>query len=353
VLTPRITSPAPRDVWRSVLAADPNGVASQTPEWTDWLCRTRGYQDASRLYEFPDGRQLVLPLVARSLLGIRVSEESMPYGFGYGGVLVSGGDPRPEEAAAVLADLGRRPVAVISLFPLPTTSDLWAGVAPRGALRVPYRGQVLDLQGGYEGVFAKRFAKDTRKKIRRAQRADLKVRETPDAGVPAAFMEVNERSVQRWARDRGQPLWLARLVERRRNRVGQLATATATLGSMCVGFSAHRDGAPVAAYISLLSGEQAFGWMSAIDRGPADETYAGYLLQSLAIEDACAKGCTTFLMGESDPGSGVDSFKRGFGATTYEYEALRFERVPLTATDKALRRALAWVLSRRPGTGDH
>jgi hypothetical protein len=347
--TPRITSPAPRAVWRSALAADPNAVASQTPEWSDWLARTRGYEDASRLYEFPDGRQLVLPLVARRVLGVRVSEESMPYGFGYGGVLVAGGEPRPDEAAAVLADLSRRPVAVTSLFPLPTTSDLWSDLAPRSAVRVPYRGQVLDLRGGFEEVFAKRFTKDTRKRIRRAQRAELKVRRTPDDTMLAAFTELNDRSVQRWARDRGQPSWLARLVERRRDRAGQLATATATLGSMCVAFAAYRNGEPVAAFAALHAGEHALGWMSAIDRGPADETYAGYLLQSLAIEDACARGRSVFLMGESDPGSGVDSFKRGFGATTLTYSALRFERLPLTAADTALRRAVGWVLGRRPG----
>ncbi len=44
--------PAPRDVWREVLAADPDAVVTQSPEWTDALA-TRGYTDASRLSSSP------------------------------------------------------------------------------------------------------------------------------------------------------------------------------------------------------------------------------------------------------------------------------------------------------------
>ena len=97
----RVVSPAPRAAWREVLHADPTALPSQTPQWTDWLCRTRGYRDASRLYEFAGGRRLLLPLLARGTAGA-LSEESMPHGAGYGGPLVAGGRPTPEEARAIL-----------------------------------------------------------------------------------------------------------------------------------------------------------------------------------------------------------------------------------------------------------
>ena len=59
----RVTSPAPRDPWEAALARDPNALVSHTPAWIDCLCAFRGYEDASRLYELPGGRSLVLPMV--------------------------------------------------------------------------------------------------------------------------------------------------------------------------------------------------------------------------------------------------------------------------------------------------
>ena len=58
-----VTSPAPRDLWQEMAAADPLGLVSQTPAWIDTICATGHYCDASRLYEMADGRQIILPLV--------------------------------------------------------------------------------------------------------------------------------------------------------------------------------------------------------------------------------------------------------------------------------------------------
>src|ERR1700712_1260739 len=121
---PAVVSPVPRDVWRAVLAADPDAVATQSPEWADAL-PPRGYADASRLYELADGRRLVLPLAARRRAGVTVSEESWPYGWGYGGGGGGGGGPPRGGARIVLDDLRRRPAVLRAVVPMPLRGQVW------------------------------------------------------------------------------------------------------------------------------------------------------------------------------------------------------------------------------------
>jgi hypothetical protein len=328
-----------------VLDADPLAVPTQTPAWLDLTCRAIGGSDASRMYEYPDGRRLVLPMVARRRAGLWVTEESLPYGFGYGGLLAEGGEPTERDMRMVLTDLGRRPAVRRALTPNPLASDAWSGVTPPGVVRVEYLSYVLDLEGGFEAAFP-RYRSDMRRNVKKAEKQSLDVRVVRDASLVDVFAGLNAQSVDRWAHQRGQPLWIAHAVERHRDRVGQLRLALAEPGLECVGWTAHSNGVPVAAYVALFDRRSAFFWMSAMDKDLANPTRAGALLQSLAIEHACAAGIRWFHLGESDPGSGVARFKEGFGAVPVHQECLRFERVPLTAAEAQLRAAVG-RLSRR------
>ena len=99
-----ITSPAPRAAWDELARADRDVLVTQTPAWTDCLCSVTGARDVSRLYEFGDGRRLVMPLVRPSRRPARVAaEKSFPNAWGFGGLV--GPEPRVEEVQAVLADL--------------------------------------------------------------------------------------------------------------------------------------------------------------------------------------------------------------------------------------------------------
>src|ERR1700754_1674354 len=158
----RITSPVPRDDWRTVLAADPDAGPTQLPDWLDGLCRARGSVDASKLYELPDGRRLVLPMAARAAAGVRFSEESLPYGWGYGGVLVEGGGLSADDCGVVLADLARRPGFRRAVVPAPGVGGVWQAAAPPNAVRVPHLTQVLDLDGGFSTVWESRFHRQAR-----------------------------------------------------------------------------------------------------------------------------------------------------------------------------------------------
>ena len=96
----RVSAPVPAGVWRRVAAADPSTMPFQTPIWRDCVCAGSGWQDASRLYELPGGRQLVMMAARRSRRGLPAVEASWPHGWGTGGVLAPGG-VRPDEADLV------------------------------------------------------------------------------------------------------------------------------------------------------------------------------------------------------------------------------------------------------------
>ncbi|WP_067499394.1 GNAT family N-acetyltransferase [Actinoplanes sp. TFC3] len=334
-----VVTPAPRSVWEGALAADPDAVVTQSPQWLAGLSRARGYTDASRLYEFEDGTRIVVPLAARAWAGVPVAQESWPYGWGYGGALVAAGRMTDRHAGAMLADLARQPVLRTGVVPMPLASGLWEAGAPRGVHRVPYLTQILDLAGGFPAVWSQRYRTEVRRHVRRAGRVTLDVYRDHRHGL-AAFSVLHRLAVDRWARQRGQPLWAARLLARQRNADGELAAAAAALGESCVIWSAYWHGEPVAASVVLHRGRHALGWVSAAHRMLAKETSATYLLSSLAIETACAAGAGYFHLGESDPGSGVEAHKAQFGAEAVRYHALRWERLPLSAGERRLRSAV-------------
>ncbi|WP_433787497.1 GNAT family N-acetyltransferase [Actinomycetospora sp. CA-101289] len=354
----RVTSPAPRAVWATAFAADPHAVPSQSPQWADCLAATRGRVDASRLYELPDGRALVLPLAGRQVAGVRVAEDSWPYGWVYGGALSTEGPVTEADAAIVLADLVRRPVVRTGVVPMPMTGPSWTSAADGLGVpvqRVPYLSQSLALDGGFDHVWAKRYRKQARRWIKKAGASGLDVAEYAGShALPAVavFADLYRQSIDRWAADMGRPLPIARAHARLQDRPGHLARVVRGLGDMVRVWTAHRAGEPVSVLVVLEHGPHSFGWLAAMDVRLGAETNAGHLLQSLAIESACAAGRDWFHMGESAPGSGVERFKTSFGAVPMPYEALFTERLPLTAADRALRRAVTAVTTRRRRSTD-
>jgi lipid II:glycine glycyltransferase (peptidoglycan interpeptide bridge formation enzyme) len=95
------------------------------------------------------------------------------------------------------------------------------------------------------------------------------------------------------------------------------------LGDACRIWIAWVDGRPAAAVICLVHGNAASYWRGCIDEELASKTRASYLVQKLAIEDACRSGCTTYHMGETGKSASLGQFKEGFGARPHAYEEFR------------------------------
>jgi hypothetical protein len=328
-----------------VLASDPWALVSQTPAWLDCVCAAGRYADATRAYRTSDGRELVLPLARiRHLPDAAGVESSMPFGWGAGGVVSAGGRVRPGDVAALAADLEARRLLRIAIRPSPSADPAWAAAMPSDVVRTRHMSQALDLSGGFEHVWSRRFSSNVRRACRRAERLGLTVESDSSGRLVDTFDRLYRTSVARWASQQHEPERLAQWRARRRDPRLKFAVVAERLGEACRVWVARREGEPVAAIIVLAHGEHSTYWRGAMDRALVSGTGANELLHRLAIEDACASGRRWYHMGESAPGSSLARFKRGFGAVEQPYSGYRMERLQLTSADALLRRQVKRVL---------
>ena len=335
------TSPAPRERWRAVYAEDPNALLYHAPEWVDVL-RSFGYEDASRFYELPDGRCAVLPMVRKRMLGRLTREASFPPAWGMGGVIATGG-LQASDLAAVFADLAARRVARITLRPNPLNAAVWEAAKPRGAVSVPRLAHVLELEGGFDHVWRKRFTGNARTAVRKAERSGLRVECDTSGSLLSVFYELFERSLERWAEQQHEPRALARWRGHRRDPLRKIEAMADRLGEGCRLWMAWLDDRP-AASILVVQGASANYIRGAMDKELAGPTRANYLLHRLAIEDACAAGCSHYHMGETGASASLAQFKTRFGAQPHHYAEYHLEALPITALDRSLRSAVKRVI---------
>jgi hypothetical protein len=341
--TVQVRTPAPRSQWEAALASDPSAVVSQTPAWTECICAFGGYEDASRLYELPGGRRLVLAMVRRRHLPGPLSwDASLPPHWETGGIVAPGG-LRTEDLAMVFRDLARRPVVRTSLRPGPLDASTWAAARPPGALVIPHLAHVLELDGGFGRVWKKRFAGTTRTAVRKAEQSGLTVERDRSGKLVPALYELFQLSLDRWAHQQHEPLPLARWRGRRRDPVRKFELIAQMLGEACRVWVAWHAGEPAAALV-VLQGTNASYIRGMMNKELAGPTRANYLLHQLAIEEACEAGCRHYHMGESGSSAGLAQFKTRFGARPHPYAEYRIERLPITAVDRRARQAVKRVI---------
>jgi hypothetical protein len=323
-------------------------MPTQAPEWIDSLCANGVYRNATRLYEMPDGRQAILPLVQRTgVVGGRARLESMPTSWGYGGLIAPDG-VTAGLAGAVLDDLQRPLVGRVVLRPNPLHAAAWAEAAAgrRWVTEVPRRAHVLDLAGGFDVAWRERFRSPTRTKVRRAQRLGVVVRTGTAGELLGVFHDLLLRSFDRWAEQQHEPHWLARLRGRRRDPAEKFHTIAARLGERFRVSVAWYGGEPAAAILVLRNANVAHYTRGAMDKPLAAACFANYLLHKVAVEDACKNGCQTYHMGESGTAIGLSQFKGHFGAMCRPYAEYKIEHVPLSRMEhfakKSVKRAIGF-----------
>jgi Acetyltransferase (GNAT) domain len=328
---PSLTCPAPRDVWSELVDASPEALAFHTPSWIDALCASGRYEDASRLHETFGGEPLVVPLVRRRGVPRALAvEASLPYGWGFGGVLAA--QPlHARDLTAVVAELAAERRLRLSLRPNPLLAPLWDAAASAGATRVPRTAHVLDLADGFVEVWERRFRGRTRTKVRKGEKSGLEIECDRAGALVDDFYGLYVRSVDRWARRSREPLALARARARRREPREKLARVARHLGEACEIWLARLEGRPVAGIVVLRSRLAASYWRGAMDAELAGPTCANYLLHARAIEAACQVGCRSYHMGETAPSSPLAQFKRSLGAREHAYAEYRFGSLPLGA----------------------
>ena len=331
-----VTSPAPRDLWQEMAAADPLGLVSQTPAWIDTICATGHYCDASRLYEMADGRQIILPLVREAgRPAFLATAASFPAAWGMGGV-VSRTPVTVADLALIFADLQQSALLRILVRPNPLTNELWAAAAPAGVIKTTRCAHVLDLSSGFDHIWTKRFDSNTRNKVRKGERSGLVVECDTTGRLAPVFYGLLEQSFERWGEQQHEPRWLARWRGHQRDPLSKFETMSQRLGTACRIWVAWANGEPAAAIV-VVQGANAHYTRGAMNKALAGPTNANYLLQRVAIEDACQAGCRAYHMGESGTSAALAHFKSRFGAVEVPYADYRLEKLPITRWDQQMR----------------
>jgi len=332
----QVTSPAPRAAWLEALDADPEALVTQTPTWLDFVCAAGRYEDASLLFEWTDGRRLVLPMARRRGQPARWAPVvSYAESWGMGGVVGSGAMD-PDAIADIFQYLSTQPAIRASIRPNPRAAEAWAAACPPGAVTIPRRAHVLDLEGGFDKVWSRRFTGVARTAVRKAERSGLVVERDTTGRLLPVFYELFQQSIDRWAGLQHEPRALAHWRAQRRDPFQKLQTMARWLGDACRVWVAWSDGRP-AASIVVLQGPNADYIRGAMDKQLAGPTRANYLLHRLAIEEACRDGCRMYHMGESGESPTLGQFKSRFGAEALPYAEYRLERIPLTSIEQSLR----------------
>ena len=328
---PAVTTPVPPAVWESLYRSDENAVVSQSPTWRDAVFASGRYQDASVLYEFPSGRQVVMPMARRRRQPSQATAvASWPQVWGIGGPITQGGKVSPAEAAVVLGDVARRGTLAAAITLRHDADKAWLSQARQ--FHVEEHGCcVVDLAGGFDQVWQHSFRSSTRRAVRKAERSGLEVEVDRSGRLLDVFYDLYQKSLVRWAAAQHEPLWFTRL---RMNRVSyttprHLALVARHFGADCATWVAWYKGQPAAANIILRSGAYAKYWRGAMDKEIAAPVRANDLLHRLAIEEACQEGYRFYDMGGAEPGSSLTRFKVNLGATHLYTHELRAERLPV------------------------
>lgn len=325
-----------------MVEADPLCFVYQTPTGIDAICAAHNAIDESRLYELPDGRRLLLPLHRPRRLPAFLSSVRTPK---IGGLLASD-TLRSTDIEMILSDLQDLPFLRKLVRPTALQAEQWIDAAPPNATRKECYSHVIDLDGGFARVWQEKFNSQARRGVRKAEKAGLQIEQGNAQTLLTPMYGLIERSIERWAADRGEPLLLARWRAQRSNSLDKLRRTFGTFGDSCRIWMASIDAQPAAAII-VLFGRNAHYTRGAMDKELSGPTRASFLLQKLAIEEACARGCRYYSMGETGTSTSLARFKEHFGASSYRYPEYRYERIPFTQWEARMRRLAKFVIGPR------
>ncbi|MDQ5852787.1 MAG: GNAT family N-acetyltransferase [Chloroflexota bacterium] len=327
-----------RERWEAVVRTDANVNILQTPIWCDCICHSEGLEDVTRSYESPDGRLIVLPLVRDRRLPMQLKvQSSWPGPWGSCGLLATEGRIIANDVIQIIKDL-QACNALRTSVPVPRMADgqLWEALVPADVIRDSRKTHMLDLSGGFDNVWRKRFAGAVRTAVRKAERLGITVESDTTGRLLPVFDALYRMSVDRWAKARSHPLAIARLLASRREPFRKFRIVADLLGEACEVHIAWLGGKPLAGTIILTHGAVATYWRGAMDIERAAGTGANELLHRVAIETACRKGCLQYDMQRS-ASQGLGRFKSKFGAQPTDFLEYRFENIPVTVLERRAR----------------
>jgi hypothetical protein len=341
-----VTGGEARVEWQRIADAVPLSVG-RLPVWSDLVCASGRFVDATRAYRRPDGRVLVLPLVRRrSTPGPLALYESPPHGWELGadsGGLVSAERVTPQDVEAVAADLAALPAARVRIWPGTADRPAWQSAALTGWLLRSRTMHVVELPGAGGAPALGTLSRNTLKRVRRGERF-FEVEHDDSGRLLPVFQDLLRRSVEVWAEQHWLPTPGARQLLIRRDPPGRRADLVRRMGGVLRVWVASEAGRPVAAIVVVSHGPTAAYWGGATDKRTAGNRGAGQLLHARALEAAVAEGRRYYDMGSSGSPDQI-TFKESMGASPVDVLSMAVEHLPVTTAEATLRGGLRTALT--------
>lgn len=299
--------------WDRLVAGDPASSFYHERAWMDALVEAYRYYHPLYLVARDDAGRLLGAIPAiRSVRAGLTQLLSLPYGT-YGDPLVTGSDVAEQAAVRDFLLSGwlreaRRPGTVrahLVLYHPPVAGSLPAG------LRRDEATHLLDLSVGFDPLWNSYFQGDKRTECRKAEREGVVVRDVTGADGAATLESLYRRQAEQWTNHTPfPPGFLARLVERDPQNVRVWVAA--------------REGTPLAAQLVLHHKREATTWLAS-SAPEARRFGAGTFLYRAVIEEACARGHTSFNLGGSQGNPDLEAYKSGFGTSLRSYASFLHE----------------------------
>lgn len=326
----RVISPAPHGAWIDLLNNRIQNLIFATPQWMDCITEVEDMQNASRFYEFSNGKKAIIPLARRKTSFLSSSIfASMPHGWGMGG-LITWPNLDKNEMLAILNDLRDLEHLQVSIRPNPIEEYLWKKVDFVFDSTTEHSTHILDISNGFEHFWSKVLNSSTRNKIRKGENSGLVVECDETGKAIDEFYQIYMRWTDNRARERKIPLIFSRWLARKREPLEKFRVVNREFGSRCQIWTAKLNRVLVSVAILLIHNAHAYYWRSYSDKFLTRSTRANELLQKFMVEEACKQGCIYYHMGESGGVPSLIHYKEKFGAAQFSCREYHLEKFPVT-----------------------
>jgi len=328
--------PAAWDDWNDSYEKAPLAAFFQSPAWSGiWERYTQGrYQPSPLLATVPSGQQVLIPATRQRLpLGLGHTWHMAPAGT-YGGWLPApGGDSNAsslstDDARFLLQELGRYCGSMTYRW-----YPLFAGTAvpDLSGQRLEMqsdRSHLIDGSGGEKALHEVIFQSDgkMRYEVNKARRSGIRIRKADSQADWAEYHQIYLDGIRRW-KTPPQHIYGLRFFE-----------LLADMPEYCELWLAERDKATVAGAILFFGNDHVVYWHGAFLYEYRSHRPVNLMLVT-AIKSVCKRGYRWFDFNPSRGLSGVEQFKRSFGAIPYDSPLFQHT----STVEKMLGTAVKWA----------
>lgn len=331
-----VITPAPRSEWERIYEADPLAAPYLHPNLLHALVGGRN-RDASRLYRFSDGQQVVVPILATGL-GALSMFVGLPHHWGWGGVVCSQPFTK-DHASAILKDLAAMPSVSTTFRTDSLRGDIWCEAdLPPSVIDDGATSFLVDLNDGYEAAFS-RFSRSSRKSIRKADSQGLRFESGHSDDHFRAYFDLMDNAIVHWAKNQNEPAALYRY--RQRDALNQDLTRKVldSMGSRIELILALLDDQVVAVGLNL-SDKHGYGLRMLLDHEAPRSVAVRDAFANECIKRSADSGANFYDLASSDPASPQSIYKAKLAKITKTHNSFVMSPAKLHIANRYWRKAV-------------